>query len=254
MSLATNSLHTTHDSHIRPVWVVRHVAHEGLGTIADALSRCEVPWTTIDAFAGSFPQFNPHEIAGLVVMGGPMNVDEVDKHPFLAEEVRWLRQAVDAQLPVLGVCLGSQLLAKSLGRKVYANRVKEIGWYDIEILPTAATDPLLHDIPRQATVFQWHGDTFDLPAGAVQLARSPQCENQAFRFGQRAFGLQFHMEVTAEIIDDWLCQFDNCGELAGLSYIDPAAIRWQTPEKLPQMEAVGRQVFDRFAKLCRSGS
>ena len=105
---------------------------------------------------------------------------------------------------------------------------------------------------RRITVFQWHGDTFDLPASAMQLARSPQCENQAFRFGQRAFGLQFHMEVTAEIIDEWLCQSDNCGELAGLSYIDPAALRRQIPEKLPQMEAVGRQVFDRFANLCRT--
>jgi len=240
------------------------VAHEGLGTIADALSRCQVPWTTIDAFAGSLPQFNPREVAGLIVMGGPMNADEVDKHPFLAEEVRWLRQAVDAQLPVLGVCLGSQLLAKSLGQKVYANWIKEIGWYDIELLPAAGADPLLHDLPlplgegrgegaaRRITVFQWHGDTFDLPASAMQLARSPQCENQAFRFGQRAFGLQFHMEVTAEIIDEWLCQSDNCGELAGLSYIDPAALRRQIPEKLPQMEAVGRQVFDRFANLCRT--
>jgi GMP synthase (glutamine-hydrolysing) len=236
---------------MKPVWVVRHVPHEGLGTIADALVRCDIPWITIDAFSGKLPQFNPNNVAGLVVMGGPMNVDQVDRFPALAEEVRWLRGAVDANLPVLGVCLGSQLLAKALGRRVYANRVKEIGWYEVEFLPAAATDPLFQNIPRQVTVFQWHGDTFDLPAGAVQLARSPQCENQVFRFGDRAFGLQFHMEVTSEIIDDWLCQSDNCGELAGLSYIDPAAIRRQTPEQLPQMESVGRQVFDRFANLCR---
>ncbi|HEY2762242.1 MAG TPA: hypothetical protein VGI75_15895 [Pirellulales bacterium] len=235
---------------MKPVWVVRHVPHEGLGTIADALRRCEVPWTTIDAFAGTLPHFNPSDVSGLIVMGGPMNVDQVDRYAFLADEVRWLQQAVDASLPVLGVCLGSQLLAKALGRRVYANRVKEIGWYDIELLPAAAADLLLKEIPQQTAIFQWHGDTFDLPAGSVQLARSPQCENQAFRFGDRAYGLQFHMEVTREIIDDWLCQSDNCGELAGLTYIDPTAIRRQTPEKLPPMEAVGRQVFDRFANPC----
>ena len=102
-------------------------------------------------------------------------------------------------------------------------------------------------------MFQWHGDTFDLPRGAVQLARSAQCENQAFRFGEAAYGLQFHIEVTAEIIDSWLCQSDNCGELAGLPYIDPATIRRQTPEELPAMTALGAMVFDRFAALCRCG-
>jgi GMP synthase (glutamine-hydrolysing) len=239
---------------MKPVWVVRHVAHEGLGTIADALRRCHVPFTTIDAFAGTLPPFNSREAAGLIVMGGPMNADQVDRYPFLAQEVQWLQQAVAARLPVLGVCLGSQLLAKALGSRVYANRVKEIGWYDVELLPAVAADALLHDIPRQTTVFQWHGDTFDLPAGAIQLARSPNCENQAFRFGDHAYGLQFHMEVTADIIHDWLCQSDNCGELAGLSYIDPAAIRRQTPEKLPPMQSVGRQVFDRFAEICQSSN
>src|SRR5262249_18267288 len=112
---------------MKPVWVVRHVAHEGLGTIADSLQRCDVPSTTIDAFSGPLPQFDPNNISGLIVMGGPMNVDQVDRFPALAEEVVWLRRAVDAGLPVLGVCLGSQLLAKSLGQCVYANHIKEIG-------------------------------------------------------------------------------------------------------------------------------
>lgn len=252
---------TPHDSPL-PVWVLRHVPHEGLGTIADSLTRCGILSTTIDV-AGPLPQFDPKKISGLIVMGGPMNVDQTDRYPNLAEEVRWLREAVDANLPVLGVCLGSQLLAKALGRRVYANRIKEIGWYEIELLPAATNDPILKNLPRPSgegrgegaariTVFQWHGDTFDLPAGTVQLARSPQCENQAFRYGDRAFGLQFHMEVTDEIIADWLCQSDNCGELAELDYIDPATIRRQTPEKLPNMIALGREVFDRFANLCRA--
>jgi len=100
------------------------------------------------------------------------------------------------------------------------------------------------------TVFQWHGDTFDLPKGAVQFARSALCENQAFRFGEAAYGLQFHMEVTAEIIDSWLRQSDNCGELAALPYIDPDDIRRQMTEKLSAMTTLGAAVFDRFAEIC----
>ena len=111
------------------------------------------------------------------------------------------RLAMD--LPVLGICLGSQLLAKTLGARVYPNHVKEIGWYPVELTPAAADDPLFAQSGTR-TMFQWHGDTFDLPSGAVHLARSPACENQAFRYGRRAYGLQFHIEMTAAMIDDWL--------------------------------------------------
>jgi GMP synthase (glutamine-hydrolysing) len=184
-------------------------------------------------------------------MGGPMNVDETERYPALAHEVAWLQKAVEAEIPVLGVCLGSQLLAKALGARVYANRVKEIGWYDIELVSSAADDPLFAGSPQTINIFQWHGDTFDLPAGAVQLARSPQCENQAFRFGKSAYGLQFHLEVTAEIIDDWLGEPGNCGELSQVPYIEPEAIRRETPVRLPVMEKHASGVFDRFAEMCQ---
>lgn len=243
---------------MKPVLAVRHVAHEGLGTIGDALRRNEVPVQIVDALADGLPSFDPRMWSGLVVMGGPMNVDEVEKYPNLVDEVRWLERAVEARLPVLGVCLGAQLLAKALGAKVYPNKVKEIGWYDVELLPEAGEDPLLDglakpqaDAGRELMVFQWHGDTFDLPTGAVRLARSELCENQAFRFGAAAYGLQFHLEVTAEIIDSWLCEGGNCGELAGLSYIDPAKICRETPVKLPGMTAMGCVVFDRFVEMCK---
>jgi len=243
---------------MKPVLAVRHVAHEGLGTIGDALGRKDVPTEIVDASAG-LPGFDAKMWSGLVVMGGPMNVDEVEKYPFLAEEVKWLERAVAARLPVLGVCLGSQLLAKALGSRVYPNKIKEIGWYEVELLQAAEDDTLFGGITksdahygRRMTVFQWHGDTFDLPPGAARLAQSEQCENQAFRYGPAAYGLQFHLEVTAEIIESWLCEGGNCGELAGLTYIDPAVIRRQTPVKLPGMERMGRMVFERFAGLCRN--
>lgn len=235
---------------MKPVLVLRQVAHEGLGTIAAALERKQAPYSIVNMFAEPPRSFEPRQWSGLIVMGGPMNVDETARHPFLADEVHWLRQAVEAELPVLGVCLGSQLLAKAMGGRVFANRVKEIGWYEVDFLSKASNDWLFADVASPTTVFHWHGDTFDLPSGAVRLARGSQCENQAFRFGRSAYGLQFHLEMTGEMIDDWLCEANNCGELAALDYIDPEVIRRETPQWLPAMQQMANRVFQRFAELC----
>jgi GMP synthase (glutamine-hydrolysing) len=236
---------------MKPVLALRHVAHEGLGTIEDVLRREQLVFSVVDLFHESLRTFHPEQLAGLIVMGGPMNVDATDRYPFLADEVKWIRQSVDAGLPVLGVCLGSQLLAKALGSRVYPNRVKEIGWYEIGLTEAARDDDLFYDCRPTETVFQWHGDTFDLPDGAVQLARSEQCENQAFRFGRTAYGLQFHLEVTPEIIASWLGEPGNCGELDGLDYIDPEAIRRQTPDQIGPLKSLGDRILVRFAALCR---
>jgi GMP synthase (glutamine-hydrolysing) len=185
-----------------------------------------------------------------VVMGGPMNVDQVDRYPFLAAEVGWIREGVAQEIPMMGICLGAQLLAKSLGAKVFANPVKEIGWYEIELLPAAAGDPLFRGCPARQTVFQWHGDTFEMPSGAVHLARSTLCRHQAFRYGPSAFGLQFHAEMTEDMVDDWLDNPENRCELAGLDYVDPAAIRAQTRLGLLEMQRLGDQILPRFAELC----
>jgi GMP synthase (glutamine-hydrolysing) len=235
---------------MQPVLVFRQVAHEGLGTIADALSRREIPFDVVDALAQDSLDVALEKYSGLVVMGGPMNVDETDRYPALTEQVKYLQMALLAEMPILGICLGSQLLAKALGSKVFPNRIKEIGWYDLELLPAATDDRLFRHLPAPATVFQWHGDTFDLPRGAVQLARSALCENQAFRYGRTAYALQFHLEVDAEIVERWLCESGNCGELAELDYIDPAVIRRDTPAKLPAMQSFGAKVFDEFASMC----
>jgi GMP synthase (glutamine-hydrolysing) len=183
-----------------------------------------------------------------------MNVDQTDRFPYLADEVQWIQQAVAADLPVLGICLGAQLLAKALGSPVYANPVKEIGWYPVEITAEAANDPLFRDAASVETVFQWHGDTFDLPDDATLLATAPACRHQAFRKGDCTYGLQFHVEVTAEIVADWLHEPGNCGELAGLDYIDPEQIRRESHNKLPAMESFGRRILSRWAALCRSRS
>ncbi len=239
---------------MKKVFVLQHVPHEPLGTLESYLREAGLGLRRAELFR-AVPERLPWDAAaGLVVMGGPMNVDEVDQYPFLKSEVAWIQQALAKEVPVLGICLGAQLLAKSLGARVFANRVKEIGWYEIELLPAAADDPLFHGCPPRQTVFQWHGDTFDLPPGAVHLAQSPLCRHQAFRYGPSAFGLQFHAEMTGEMVYDWLGEPANCGELSSLDYIDPAAIRAQTPEFLPKMQALGRQILPRFAGLCRDHS
>jgi GMP synthase (glutamine-hydrolysing) len=239
---------------MKPILALRHVPHEGLGILEPIFHEAGLVYSFVDLFDEVPRTFRAEQLAGLVVLGGPMNVDQTDRYPFLAAEVQWLQQAVAAELPVLGVCLGSQLLAKSLGATVRPNQIKEIGWYPLELLPAAEQDPLFSGLPRTPTVFQWHGDTFNLPPGAVRLARSALCEQQAFRFGPSAYGLQFHVEVTGPMIEDWLCEPGGCAEVAGLDYIDPAEIRRRTPSELPAMHALARPLFSRFAELCKSRS
>lgn len=138
--------------------------------------------------------------AGLVVMGGSMGVYEAERHPFLGDEIRLLREALATGAPALGVCLGAQLLAAAGGARVYPGPAPEVGWLPVTRL---TEDPWLRDWPRRFEPLHWHGDTFDLPEGAVRLASSERYENQAFRLG-RALGLQFHVEATTEMAEAWM--------------------------------------------------
>ena len=235
-----------------PIPILRHVPHEPAGTLEDALAAAGLEFRYVDLFDATptAAQLDLDRAPGLVVMGGPMNVDQTERYPFLAAEVGFIRRALDLRLPMLGICLGAQLLAKSAGARVFPNRVKEIGWYSIDLAPAAAADPLFAGCGQSLGVFQWHGDTFDLPSGAVHLAASPLCPQQAFRAGPCAYGLQFHLEMTAAMIEDWLGEPGNCGELAALDYIDAEAIRAAAPQRLPALEVLARQVFGRFAALC----
>jgi GMP synthase (glutamine-hydrolysing) len=231
------------------VLILRHMPHEPGGTLETAFDLAGLRFQYFDLHQ-TVPDRLPLETAcGLVALGGPMNVDEVERYQFLKLDVQWIEQALAAKLPFLGICLGSQLLAKTLGARVYPNRVKEIGWYPVELTSAAAVDPLFAQRGTRS-MFQWHGDTFDLPAGTVHLARSRWCENQAFRYGQSAYGLQFHIEMTATMIHEWLTVPDNCRELAELDYIDPRKIRMQTPHELPKLQALAAEVFGHFAQMC----
>jgi GMP synthase (glutamine-hydrolysing) len=235
---------------MKTIDVFQHVPRETLGALETCFREASLGWRYWELFREVPRSIDWAGAAGLVVLGGPMNVDEVARHPFLRPEVEWIREAVAEGVPVLGVCLGSQLLAKALGARVYASGVKEIGWYEIEIRPEAAADPLFAGSGPRETVFQWHGDTFDLPEGAVHLAASPLCRHQAFRSGRSAWGLQFHVEMTPELVDDWLDDPDGREELAALDYVDPESIRAATPAALPKMQATARRVLASFAAIC----
>jgi GMP synthase-like glutamine amidotransferase len=236
---------------LKPVIVLRHAAHVPIGSLEQVLARAGVPQASVDLFA-EIPKTLPlDEAAGLVILGGPMNVDEVDAHPFLLPKLDWIRDVVDRELPTLGICLGAQLLAKALGKRVFRNPVKEIGWYEVELLPAARDDRLFGGRGPVETVFQWHGDTFDLPDGAAHLARGQSCSSQAFRAGRSAYGVQFHVEMTPELIDEWLEEPHFSAEVAAREYIDPAAIRAQVPQRIAAMDSFSQCLLGRFAAWCR---
>lgn len=239
-----------------PVIVFRHVPHEGLGTIASVLSRYGFSPRTVDIARGR-PALPPvKSLAGLIVMGGPMGVYEQDRFPFLKRELDYIRKAIAADKPVLGICLGSQLIARALGARVYPNGKKEIGWYRVHLTAEGQKDPLMNgaEAPRAKAprakapwVFQWHGDTFDLPQGARRLASSPLCQNQAFRFGQNVYGLQYHLEVDGPMILDWLNQPGAERELAAVGPRTRSKIEGGFRLRLPALRPLARRFFSGFA-------
>lgn len=177
------------------VHVLQHVPFEGLGSIAGWLTQRKAIVSYTRFFESmSLPAVSDVDL--LIVLGGPMGVQDEEKFPWLAEEKRFVRRCIDTGVKVLGICLGAQIIAAELGSQVYANAHKEIGWFPVEKLPAAAADPIFTNFPDCLEVFHWHGDTFDLPNGAKHVARSAGCEHQAFVYDERIIGLQFHLETT----------------------------------------------------------
>jgi GMP synthase-like glutamine amidotransferase len=192
------------------VLIIKNVASEGPGTIEDFLKESEMPYSILDFYdcKAEVPDLRAH--SHLIVMGGPMAVYDVDEHAFLSMELAMIRTFIRIKKPVLGICLGAQMIAYALGAEVYRGEKSEIGWDKVDITPEGMNDPLLSTIAVNnepyAEVFQWHGDTFDLPKDSVRLSSSPVYKNQAFRYKDNVYGLQFHVEVTPGIIREWFAQ------------------------------------------------
>src|SRR6266581_810063 len=218
---------------MRRLLVFQHVPFEILGTLNSLLKArgFRIRYANFGRHPEAHPKVTHYN--GLVVLGGPMNVDELAQHPHLAVEVQLIGQAIEGGIPVLGICLGAQLIAKALGAPVYANGAKEIGWYEVSPTSAAKDDPLFRDFGAVEKIFQWHGDTFELPAGAVQLAASRTCPRQAFRYGTNVYGFQFHLEVDEPLIERWLrvpAHRDDIERLA--AEVHPDEIRRETRERI----------------------
>ena len=198
---------------------LQHVSIEGLGSIEDWIISKGHHLTSTQLYENTnFPELD--EIDCLIIMGGPMSVYEENKYQWLILEKKFIRQAIDKGKIVLGICLGSQLIADVLGARVYPNKFKEIGWFPVKMTMDAAHSRLFKFFPKQLTVFQWHGDTFDIPAEAIHIATSEACNNQAFVFNDKVVALQFHFETNLEDIDEMVNNFSN--ELVKSKYVQTA--------------------------------
>jgi GMP synthase (glutamine-hydrolysing) len=228
------------------VWVLQHTACETLGTIADALEAEALAWQYVRVFDGKPVPAGMGDAGGLIVMGGPMGVYEQERYPHLNDELRLIDAALKAGKPVLGVCLGSQLLAAALGAAVRKGLRKEIGWYPIRLSAAASEDRLWTGVPREFMAMHWHGDVFDLPAGTVNLASSELTAHQAFRYGNSAYGLLFHLEMTEEMIAEMAAAFgDELREAGG----DADRLAAQSTVNCARLAAVAETVFTRWARL-----
>jgi GMP synthase (glutamine-hydrolysing) len=226
------------------VTVIQHVEPEGPGTIAEVLRSRNLEVDVIRADRGQSIPESVGDMAALVVMGGPMGVHDTTRYPYLRDVMKLIDGALETHRPVLGVCLGSQLLAATLGADVRAAEQKEIGWHAVTLSRAADRDALFFGVEKTFRAFHWHGEVFDLPAGAVLLASSARTPCQAFRWGDHAYGLLFHLEVDATAIEQMVSTFGH--ELAQAG-VEAQHIAAGSTRHLPALGRIARVVFGRWA-------
>jgi GMP synthase (glutamine-hydrolysing) len=235
---------------MKKLLVLQHVAHELLGTLNPLLKRAgfRIRYVNFARHPDAQPNLDGYD--GLIVLGGPMSVNDSNRLPHLGTELKLIEEAMRRDIPILGICLGAQLIAKTLGAAVYQNPEKEIGWYDVSPTTDASSDPLLTPLQKTEKIFQWHGETFDIPNSTRHLAFSSLCANQAFRYGTNVYGFQFHMEVDEPMIHRWLKVPENQKEISTLRgdhHIDQ--IYSETPQHMPRLGEISECVFSAFINL-----
>lgn len=230
------------------VLILQHDACEGPAAIAEALHAAGCGIRVIHSYAGEPVPARLASHAGLIVMGGPMGVYETERYPHLRDELRLIEDTVQRGRPVLGICLGSQLLAAALGARVYPGGYKEIGWFPVELDEAAGADALFGDAPRRFTALIWHGDVFDLPAGAVSLASSALTEHQGFRHGDNAYGLLFHLEATRPQLE---AMADGFADEIAAANVTAADLLHDADARIAAARTVGDPMFARFASLVK---
>ena len=229
------------------ILVFQHVPYEPLGTLDPLLkaSGFRIRYVNFARDPDQRPDLSRY--AALIVLGGPMNVDDTARYPNLATEVDILREALEQDMSVLGICLGAQLLARALGGRVTPAPRREIGWHDVDLTKAGSGDPVLSTFATRQRVFQWHEDNIELPPGVESLAASPDCPVQAFRHGEHAYGFQFHLEVDRFLVERWLTVPANQPVLeAERGRVDPDVVREQTLRQIADLEAQSAKTFGRW--------
>jgi GMP synthase (glutamine-hydrolysing) len=227
-----------------------HQPDAGPGVFADAVARrgWEVQeWPISD---GGPPPGPVEDFQAVMVFGGAVNADQEAVHPWLREEKQLLAALLARRTPLLGVCLGAQMLAEAAGAPARRAPEPEIGWVEVEITGAGASDPVIGPLAPRLSAFEWHSYEFPLPAGAVALARSPTCL-QAFRLGERAWGLQFHAEVSAADARHWIEDYQSDADAVRIG-LDPDALRAETDRAIEGWNAVGRGLCERFLDVARA--
>lgn len=229
------------------ILVFQHVPYEPLGTLDPLLKEAgfRIRYVNFGREPGARPSLDKY--TALIVLGGPMNTDQIEEHPNLATELELICEAVDRGMSVLGICLGAQLLAKALGGSVSRNAIREIGWYDVVLTEAGVDDPVLSAFAPIQEVFQWHEDGMNLPPGATHLAGSDASDVQAFRYGEHVYGFQFHLEVDSMLVERWLTVPANQRTLQDeVGRIDPQAIREQVPHSIEPLQRLSEETFGRW--------
>ena len=229
---------------------IKHIDIEGPGTLGEFFNN-QTSWQTkiVELENGEIlPSLDDCE--AIISLGGPMNVYEEDKYPFLQEEDKLLKKAIKEEIPILGICLGAQILAKACGAKVKKAPRKEIGWYKVNLTEAAKQDMLFKSLPSQLEVFQWHQDTFEIPKGAQLIAESNTCTNQAFRFGRNAYGLQFHIEVTPQMVELWINKYTKKES----QEFDPKDMLIESYKRKESFKRQADLIYFNFAKIIAKSS
>lgn len=234
---------------MRKVLVFQHVAHKILGTLNPTLKDYGMRMRYINFERDPHAAPSVERYNGLIILGGHMGVYEADKYHHIKTEIKLVEEALKKEIPILGICFGAQLLAHVLGAPVRKHTEKEVGWCDVHLTDKGSHDPLLKHFKKTEKIFQLHGDTFDIPLSAIHLAYSSVCPGQAFRYGDKVYGLQFHLEADSPMIHRWM---DNPRNQADLFQAVPKSmdeIRQDTEHYIAHAETLAKKTFSEFIHL-----
>ena len=233
---------------MQEILIFRHAPHEGPGYLADYLGRHHLPWRLIRIDRNDPIPSSIDGVSGLVFMGGPMSVN--DPLPWIPPVLKLIREAVSADVPVLGHCLGGQLISKALGGAITKNPVKEIGWLPVSRVDSPAAKPWLDGLPAEFEVFHWHGETFSIPPGATRILTSSDCANQAFVIG-KTLAFQCHVEMTAELVREWVrLGADDLAPLCA-TVQNPQAMTVELDRRVKRLQRIADKFYDRWIQSLR---